>query len=101
MRARNLSVERTLKTVGSDMRDGRLRRRISTAMMAARAGISRTTLNKIEKGDPGVAMGSYVAVLFVLGLLTRFGELADVKHDQTGLALDEDNLPKRIRYKVR
>lgn len=47
--------------------------------MAARASISRTMLNKVEKGDPGVGLGTYATVLFVLGLAERLGELADVR----------------------
>ena len=55
------------------------------------------TLNKIEQGDPGVSMGAYASVLFVLGLTARLGELADASHDATGLAVEEEYLPKRIR----
>jgi len=64
-------VNRALHKLGSDIRDARLRRRIPTALMAERAGISRMTLNKVEKGDPGVSMGTYATVLFVLGMTAR------------------------------
>ena len=36
-----------------------------------------TTLNKLEKGDPGVSLGNYATVLFVLGLLEPLSDLAD------------------------
>ena len=65
--------------------------------MAERASISRTTLNKIEKGDPGVSLGNYANVLFVLGMAERLGELADVRTDAVGLELEEERLPQRIR----
>jgi hypothetical protein len=65
--------------------------------MAERASISRMTLNKVEKGDPGVSMGTYATVLFVLGMTPRLEELADPRHDSVGLSLEEEHLPKRIR----
>jgi transcriptional regulator with XRE-family HTH domain len=86
-----------LRKLGGDIRDARLRRRIPVAVAAERASISRMTLNKVEKGDPGVALGIYATVLFVLGLADRLGELADAKNDATGLQLEEEHLPKRIR----
>ena len=92
-----LPVRRALRRLGSDIRDARLRRRIPVAVAAERASISRMTLNKVEKGDSGVALGIYATVLFVLGLADRLGELADVKNDATGLQLEEEHLPKRIR----
>ncbi len=92
-----IPVRRALRKLGQDIRDARLRRRIPTDVMAERASISRTTLNKIEKGDPGVSLGNYANVLFVLGMAERLGELADVKTDTVGLELEEERLPQRIR----
>ena len=60
--------------------------------------ISRATLNKIEKGNPGVSLGSYATVLFVLGLEDRIADLAAAPRDAIGLALEEERLPKRIRF---
>jgi hypothetical protein len=47
------------------------------AILAQRASISRTTLNKVEKGDAGVSLGSYTTVLFALGMVDRPADLAD------------------------
>ena len=96
-----LPVLKVLRTLGRDIRDARLRRRIPTAIMAERASISRTTLNKVEKGDPGVSLGIYATVLFVLGLSERLGDLADIRTDTVGLELEEGNLPQRIRRSKR
>ena len=92
-----LPVRRIVRKLGRDVRDARLRRRIPTAIMAERASISRTTLNKVEKGDPGVSLGIYATVLFVLGLSDRLADLADIRSDTVGLELEEENLPQRIR----
>lgn len=92
-----IPARRALRKLGADIRDARRRRRIPTALLAERASMSRTTLSKIEKGEPGVSMGSYAAVLFSLGLVDRLSDLADVRYDPTGLALDDERLPKRVR----
>ncbi|MBI1821224.1 MAG: hypothetical protein HY036_07405 [Nitrospirae bacterium] len=92
-----IPVRRALRKLGHDIRDARRRRRIPVAIAAQRASISRTTLVKIEKGDPGVAIGIYATVLFVMGMVERLADLADPKNDTVGLQLVEEQLPQRIR----
>jgi transcriptional regulator with XRE-family HTH domain len=96
-----IAVKSALRKLGSDIRDARLRRRIPAAVMAQRAFISRTTLVKVEKGEPGVAVGTYAAVLYALGMLDRLRDLASGKTDEIGLALEEERLPKRIDIRPR
>lgn len=57
-----------MKEFGENLKLARLRRGLSGSEVAERAGIARSTLQLIEKGEPGVAMSSYLLVLFVLGL---------------------------------
>ena len=57
-----------LTEFGQNIKLARLRRKLSAEQVAERANISRPTLLSIEKGMPGVAMGSYAQVLFVLNL---------------------------------
>ena len=92
-------VRRALAKLGADLRDARLRRRIPMALVAERAAISRTTLANVEKGDGGVALGNYARALFALGLLDRLAELADARHDEVGLAIGSEQLPKRVRQR--
>lgn len=69
-------LKREMSALGERLKLARKRRRISAVLLAERAGISRATLLKIEKGDPSVAMGNYAAVLSVLGLSEDLGRLA-------------------------
>lgn len=89
-------VKVALKKLGADISDARKRRRIPTTLMAERAFISRSTLGRVEKGDPRVSMGNYAAALFVLGLTDRLKNLVDANNDPVGRALEEKRLPKRI-----
>ena len=93
-----LGVKRGLEKLGRDIRDARKRRRIPIRVMAERALISPTTLSKIERGDPGVAIGFYASVLFVLDLSDRLTEVADASTDELGLSLAAQELPQRIRW---
>jgi transcriptional regulator with XRE-family HTH domain len=92
-----LPVRRALKKLGGDISAARRRREISTPLMAERALISRMTLYRAERGDPGVSIGVYATLLFVLGLTDRVSMLADASADPVGMRLAEEQLPKRIR----
>ena len=76
-----------LEAFGQRIRLARKRRKISTATAAARAGISRMTLYRAEKGVPEVSMGVYFRILAVLHLVDDFDELA--KDDVLGRQLQD------------
>lgn len=60
--------EKLLEIVGENIKLARKRRKLLTEQVSERAGIHRATLNRVEKGDPSVAMGIYFNVLKTLGL---------------------------------
>ena len=62
------SVEKQTRAFGARLKAARLRRRISTVLFAERMGVSRDTLNRLEKGDGTIALGTYMRALRVLGL---------------------------------
>lgn len=84
-----------MTTLGENIKLARLRRKLTAEQVAERAGISRRTLVSVEKGSPGVAMGNYLQVLFVLGLADDFLKIAS--DDILGRKLQDANLtsPKR------
>ena len=65
--------------------------------MAQRAALSRSTIGKIEKGDPTTSIGGYASVLFVLGMEGCISELVDSVHDLVGRRLEDEKLPQRVR----
>ena len=85
-----------LEQMGEQIKLARLRRKLSAQLIAERAGISRQTLNAIEKGSSTVAIGSYAAVLHALNnLYTDF--LLVANDDEFGRKLQELALPPRKR----
>lgn len=89
------SSAKELEALGQRLKDARLRRRFSMETVCARADISRPTLYKVENGDPSVAMGIYVQVLRVLGLVEDLSLIA--KEDVLGRRLQDESLPQRKR----
>jgi transcriptional regulator with XRE-family HTH domain len=80
--------EQTLLTaLGERLRLARLRRKLSTAVVAQRAGMSRTSVYKVEAGDAGATLGTYLRVLAVLGLTADFNALA--ADDKVGRKLQD------------
>ena len=89
-------TEEILKTMGEQIKLARLRRSLSAELVAERAGISRASLWKVEKGDPSVAMGIYAAVLHALNNLDQ-DLLLIAKDDELGRQLQDLNLITRKR----
>lgn len=65
-----------LDQMGENIKLARKRRKLTAVQVAERAGIARSTLYLVEKGDTRVAMGAYFNVLRVLGLQDDFLKLA-------------------------
>ncbi|OZB75807.1 MAG: transcriptional regulator [Thiomonas sp. 14-64-326] len=94
-----LPVERALVAAGEDLALARRRRGLSTSSMAERAGISKKTLYRLEKGDPGVSWGAVVRVLNILNLLPELNKALNTTNDALGLALMNKAVAKRIRVR--
>ncbi len=84
-----------LQTLGDNIRLARLRRNITSALQAERAGISRPTLTAIEKGSPSVSLGNYTQVLVSLGMEKDLLKIA--ADDELGRKLQDLNMPIRRR----
>jgi len=69
------------------------------AVVAERAFTSRSTLQRVEAGDPAVSIGIYGAVLQALGLAAGLGEMADISRDSVGQQLSSADLPKRVHIR--
>jgi DNA-binding XRE family transcriptional regulator len=92
-----LRLRRAIAKLGADIAVARRKRSFTVSMMAERIGVHKNTYLKVEKGDPSVSFGIYAMALFVLGLSDALTALADPGRDDTGLLLDADHLPKRVR----
>lgn len=89
-------VRRSFVKFGADLSIARRKRRLTVVMMCERLGVSKSTLQRMEKGDPTVSMGAYAQALFVLGFGSPLAELVDQRNDEQGLLLEVEHLPKRV-----
>lgn len=89
-------TQKLLSQMGEQIRLARLRRHLSSELVAERAGVSRATVSAIEKGTPSVAFGAYAAVLHAIGGLEK-DLLLIAKDDELGRKLQDLELltPKR------
>lgn len=80
-----LGVQTQLRVYAENLRAARMRRGISVARLAEKAGISPRTLHRIEAGEPGVAFAAVINVLWAMDLLPR---IADPNSDEEALRLE-------------
>jgi transcriptional regulator with XRE-family HTH domain len=101
VKVNSLNARRALEGLGAHIKTARLKRRISVNGFAERAGVSQSTIIRLEKGDAGVSIGTLAMACLVLGEIGRISEFFDAGSDDTGLLLDRETLPKRIDRKRR
>jgi transcriptional regulator with XRE-family HTH domain len=77
-----LVIER-LKVWGKCVRTQRVTQNIPALHLCARVGISDATLRRVERGDPGVGVGTYLTTLMVLGILDVAAPMPDILYWST------------------
>ena len=90
-------ITRALNQLGQDLSLARRRREISMQSMADRVGVSVKTVQRLEKGDVTVAVGTVARMMFILGELDKLAHLLDTARDDLGLQLMNQAVRKRIR----
>jgi transcriptional regulator with XRE-family HTH domain len=80
-------TSRQLNALGERLRASRLRRRMTQAVLAARADVSLPTLRKLEQGEPSSSLATLLRVLQVLGLDKDIDALAS--DDEVGRRLQD------------
>lgn len=77
-----------IEKLGADLAVARLRRKESLRSWAKRMGVTVSTLQRLEAGDPSVGIGIVATALW---LVKRDGELRNLaapEHDQGAIELD-------------
>ena len=88
-------LNRVLTSLGENIKLARLRRKLSAEQIAERANLTRYVVSQIEKGSPAVSVGSYLQVLFVLGLESDLMKVA--AEDALGRKLQDIELTNKKR----
>lgn len=86
-----------LSALGERLREARLRRNWTQAQTAGKAGLSESSVKKVEAGSPRITMGAYLALLDVYGLPTAFNHVLAAGDDAIGEALARSSLRRRAR----
>ena len=95
------TTQRHLSDMGENLRLARLRRQLSAAQIAERAGISLPTLRAIERGSARVSIGAYASVLLCLGLDRDLAQVG--RDDELGRKLQDAQIsvgkraPRRVQ----
>lgn len=87
--------QRLLEQLGENLRLARKRRRLTTGQVAERAGVSRSTLYHLEKGEANSSIGILLQVLVALKLENDLAKLAS--DDELGRKLLDIELNRTRR----
>jgi transcriptional regulator with XRE-family HTH domain len=93
-------VVKRLKTLGERVRIARVRRVIGTQEFAQECGIGRRSLYRIETGEAGVALGTFLVVFWKLGLLDTVEGVVNPDDDEHGKILEAARRPERVRARA-
>jgi len=88
-------VQQVLRQLGEDLTIARKRRGESRRIWAERIGVSEPTVDRMERGDPAVAIGIYATALWLMGRASEISQLASPEFDLGALQANVDAAKKR------
>ena len=95
----SLRVIRAMEIVGENVRVARIRRRLTQRDLAMKMGVTVASVQRLERGECGVAVGTLASALLAMGCLEQCEQLLDPLSDVGGFGTDLSHLPQRVRNK--
>jgi len=92
-----IPVRRSLRELSEHVATWRKLRGLTQATLADRAGVARSTVQRIERGDGGVSIEALLRVLRALGVLDEPITALDPYASDVGRLRAEERLPERVR----
>ncbi len=89
-------MSRALASLGADLATWRRLRRLTTGQVADRAGVSRRTVENLERGG-GATLENTLRVTRALGVLDSLSRALDPYATDVGRLRSEEALPRRVR----
>ena len=89
---------RNAKVMGQHLAAWRKMLDLTSQQVADRAGISRTTLSKLENGG-SVGYGAFLSVARALGVIDQILEAIDPWNSDLGRMRADQDLPQRVRHR--
>jgi transcriptional regulator with XRE-family HTH domain len=90
------AVRRALADAARDLSAWRKLRGLTQAQVADRAGVSLSTLRRLERGDGGVTLENTMRILRALGILDDFSRALDPYESDVGRLRSDERLPRRV-----
>lgn len=90
-------VALAIQRFGGNIARARKRRGLKQVELAAKAGISKVTMQSVERGAPTTGIGGYFACAWALGLADELANLLAPERDEEGKAFEARLTPKRVR----
>lgn len=82
------STAAALEKLGADLAVARLRRKESLRSWAQRLGVTVSTLQRLEAGDPSVGIGIVATALWLVNRDGELGNIAAPENDRGAIELD-------------
>lgn len=92
-----LPVRRALRDFGSHVQVWRKLRGLTQAQLAERAGVTRRTVSRMERGDGEVRIEILLRIAHALGVLDRLPRALDPYKTAVGRLRADEQLPQRVR----
>jgi transcriptional regulator with XRE-family HTH domain len=90
-------TQHSAQTLGEHLRTWRKLQSLTIEQLAARAGVNRETIARVERGDVSVGMGTFLNIARALGLLENLVASLDPYESDFGRARADSALPQRVR----
>ena len=87
----------SLMALGSRLKEARLRRNWTQALAGEKAGLSESSVKKVEGGSSRISVSAYLSLLDVYGMPRAFDRVMAPGEDTLGEALSRSALRRRAR----
>jgi transcriptional regulator with XRE-family HTH domain len=85
----------SVRALGARLKEARLRRNWTQALAAEKAGLSESSIKKVEGGSERISVAAYLALLDVYGLPRALDNVLANGDDNLGEALSRSDLRQR------